>query len=59
MEGEYAYKNLYSTALKHSWAGEIKNVSTLVAIGVDKVGHRSMLGIRWSLSLLKRQYKEP
>ena len=45
MEGEYAYKNLYSTALKHSWAGEIKNVSTLVAIGVDKVGHRSMLGI--------------
>jgi transposase-like protein len=31
--------------LKRSWAGEIKNVSVLVAIGVGKDGYRRILGV--------------
>jgi putative transposase len=30
---------------KRSWAGEIKNVSVLVAIGVDEKGYRRILGV--------------
>ena len=32
--------------LKLSWAGEIKNVSVLVAIGVDQDGFRCVLGVQ-------------
>jgi len=32
--------------LKRSWAGEIKNVSILVAIGVDQDGYRTILGVQ-------------
>jgi transposase-like protein len=32
--------------LKRSWAGEIKNVSVLVAIGVDQDGYRTILGVQ-------------
>ena len=31
--------------LKRSWAGEVRNVSVLVAIGVDADGHRQILGV--------------
>ena len=31
--------------LKRSWAGEVKNVSVLVAIGVGRDGYRRILGI--------------
>jgi len=31
--------------LKHSWAGEVRNVSLLVAIGVNGDGYREILGI--------------
>ena len=31
--------------LKRSWAGEVRNVSLLVAIGVNNDGYREILGI--------------
>jgi transposase-like protein len=31
--------------LKRSWAGEVSNVSVLVAIGVNREGYRRILGI--------------
>ena len=32
--------------LKRCWAGEVKNVSVLVAIEVDQYGYRQVLGIK-------------
>lgn len=43
--GAYPYVYLDGIVLKRSWAGEIKNVSILVAIGVDREGYRRMLGV--------------
>jgi transposase-like protein len=31
--------------LKRSWGGEVRNVSVLVAIGVNKEGYRDILGV--------------
>jgi transposase-like protein len=31
--------------LKRSWGGEVKNVSILVAIGVNEEGYREVLGV--------------
>jgi len=31
--------------LKRSWAGEVRNVSVLVAIGIGSDGHRQILGV--------------
>jgi transposase-like protein len=45
IEGEYPYVYLDGIVLKRSWAGEIRNVSVLVAIGVDQEGFRRVLGI--------------
>ena len=45
IEGEYPYVYLDGIVLKRSWAGEIKNVSVLVAIGVGKDGYRRILGV--------------
>ena len=43
-------KKIYATIeawrnLKRSWAGEVRNVSLLVAIGVNESGYRDILGI--------------
>ena len=46
IEGEFPYVYLDGIVLKRSWAGEIKNVSVLVAIGVDKDGYRKILGVQ-------------
>lgn len=46
IEGEYPYVYLDGIVLKRSWAGEIKNVSVLVAIGVCKDGFRHILGVQ-------------
>jgi transposase-like protein len=32
--------------LKRSWGGEVRNIAVLVAVGVDKLGFREILGIR-------------
>jgi transposase-like protein len=45
IEGEYPYVYLDGIALRRSWGGEVKNVSVLVAIGVDKEGYRQILGV--------------
>ena len=46
IEGVYPYVYLDGIVLKRSWAGEIKNVSVLVAIGVDQEGFRRILGVQ-------------
>lgn len=46
IEGEYTYVFLDGIWLKRCWAGEVKNVSVLVAIGVDQDGYRHILGVR-------------
>ena len=46
IEGEHPYVYLDGIVLKRSWAGEVKNVSVLVAIGVDQDGYRCILGVQ-------------
>src|SRR6202007_796888 len=66
IEGEHPYLYLDGIVLKRSWAGEVRNVSLLVAISVNDEGYRQILGIvegakedkaRWScfLSHLKQR----
>ena len=43
--GEHPYVYLDGIALKRSWGGEVKNVSVLVAVGVDQQGFRDILGV--------------
>jgi transposase-like protein len=45
IEGEYPYVYLDGVVLKRSWAGEVRNVSVLVAIGVGADGYRRILGV--------------
>jgi putative transposase len=45
IEGEHPYVYLDGIVLKRSWAGEVRNVSLLVAIGVNSEGYRQILGI--------------
>ena len=43
--GRTPYVYLDGIVLKRSWAGEVRNVSLLVAIGVNGEGYREILGI--------------
>jgi putative transposase len=45
IEGEHPYVYLDGIVMKRSWAGEVRNVSLLVAIAVNVEGHREILGI--------------
>jgi len=45
IQGEHAYVFLDGIWLKRSWGGEVKNVSILVAIGVNAQGYREVLGV--------------
>jgi putative transposase len=45
IEGEYPYVFLDGIWLKRSWGGEVRNVSVLVAIGVNAEGYREILGV--------------
>lgn len=45
IEGEFVYVYLDGICLKRSWGGEVKNVSVLVAIGVNREGYRRVLGV--------------
>lgn len=65
IEGDYPYVYLDGIALKRSWGGEVRNVSVLVAIGVNKEGYREILGVaegakedKASWSAFLRQLKE-
>lgn len=46
IQGNYPYVFLDGIWLKRSWAGEVKNVSVLVALGVDEHGYRQVLGVK-------------
>jgi putative transposase len=43
--GEHPYVYLDGICLKRSWAGEVRNVSVLVAVGVNREGFREILGV--------------
>ena len=43
--GEHPYVFLDGIVMKRTWAGEVRNVSLLVAIGVNTDGYREILGI--------------
>src|ERR1700733_662051 len=45
IEGEHPYVYLDGIVMKRSWAGEVRNVSLLVAIAVNAEGDRDILGI--------------
>src|SRR5512141_3256590 len=45
IEGEVPYLLLDGVVLERSWAGEVRNVSVLVAIGVGTDGHRQIVGV--------------
>ena len=45
IEEEQPYVYLDGVVLKRSWGGEVRNVSVLVATGVDREGYRSILGV--------------
>ena len=45
IEGTHPYVYLDGIVMKRSWAGEVRNVSLLVAIGVTSEGFREVLGI--------------
>ena len=45
LEKEYPYVFVDGIWLKRSWAGEVQNVSVLVAIGVNTSGFREILGV--------------
>jgi len=45
IEGSHPYVYLDGIVMKRSWAGEVRNVSLLVAIGVTSEGYREVLGI--------------
>ena len=42
---DYPYVYLDGIWLKRSWSGEVKNVSVLVALGVNEYGYREVIGI--------------
>ena len=45
IEGEHPYVYLDGIVLKRSWAGEVRNISVLIAIGVGTDGFRQILGV--------------
>lgn len=45
INGEHAYVFLDGIYLKRSWGGEVRNVSVLVAVGVNHYGYREILGV--------------
>lgn len=45
IEGDHPYLYLDGIVMKRTWAGEVRNVSLLVASGVNSEGYREILGI--------------
>ena len=43
--GDFPYLYLDGVILKRSWAGEVRNISVLVAIGIGTDGYRQILGV--------------
>jgi transposase-like protein len=45
LKSHYAYVYMDGIWLKRSWGGEVKNVSVLVAVGVNEDGFREIIGV--------------
>jgi putative transposase len=45
IEGEHPYVYLDGIWLKRCWSGAVRNVAVLVAVGVNRDGHREVLGV--------------
>ena len=45
MGSEYPYVFMDGVWHKRSWGGAVENVSALVAIGVNREGHREVIGV--------------
>ena len=45
ISGEFPYLYLDGVILKRSWAGEVRNISVLVAIGIGTDGFRQIVGV--------------
>lgn len=45
IEGAHPYLYLDGIVLKRTWGGEVRNVSLLVAISVNSLGYREILGV--------------
>lgn len=45
LTGEYPYVYLDGIYLRRNWAGEVRNISMLVAFGVNREGFREVLGV--------------
>ncbi len=45
IEGSHPFVYLDGLYLKRSWGGEVRNVSVLVAVGVNEDGYREILGV--------------
>jgi putative transposase len=45
ISGSYSYVYLDGIWLKRSWGGEVRNISVLIAIGVNSEGFREILGV--------------
>ena len=58
LEGAYGYVWLDAIWLKRSWAGEVRNVSVLVAIGVGEDGYREVLGVQEGMKEDKESWSD-
>jgi putative transposase len=45
LSGPYPYVFMDGIVLKRAWAGEVRNISVLVAIGVNSAGYREVIGV--------------
>jgi transposase-like protein len=45
IQGQHPYVYLDGICLKRSWAGEVRKVSVLVAVGIGMEGYRDILGV--------------
>jgi hypothetical protein len=57
--GGYPYLYLDGICLKRSWAGEVRNVSVLVAVGIGTDGFREILGVAEGPSAYPRGERLP
>ena len=58
LTGAHVYVWLDAIWLKRSWAGEVRNVSVLVAIGVGDEGYRKVLGVQEGMKEDKESWSD-
>ncbi|MET3874310.1 transposase-like protein [Puniceicoccus vermicola] len=57
LRNRYVYTYLDGLWLKRAWGGEVENVSILVAIGVNEMGFREVLGVSEGMSEDKESWR--